>query len=138
MRFRASGRRAALTVVVGATGLIVSACGSGGTGAKTGDSTASGKSIKVFSVGPYTSGATAAFDDVRAAAVASVDAINAAGGVSGRKIVLETCDDKLTPNGAQSCFQKAASDRDVVAVVGGYNIFPEAVAPIADQAGLAI
>jgi ABC-type branched-subunit amino acid transport system substrate-binding protein len=138
MRTTGSGRYVRLVAVVCAAGMGVSACGSSdGSGASEGNA-ASGKPIKVFSVGPYTSGATAAYDEARTAALAAVESINAAGGVNGRKIELETCDDKLTPAGAQTCFQKAASDEDVVAVVGGYNIFPEAVAPIANQAKLSI
>jgi ABC-type branched-subunit amino acid transport system substrate-binding protein len=97
---------------------------------------ASGAPIKVFSVGPYTSGATAAFDEVRAAAEAAVKSINADGGVNGRKIELETCDSKLTPATEQACYQRAATDKSVAAAVGGYGIFPETWAKLIGSTGL--
>lgn len=97
-----------------------------------------GEPLKVWSAAAYTTEGTAAFEETKSAAEASVKAINAAGGVAGHPIELETCDDHLTPAGAQSCFQKAASDSSTIAMVGGYTIFGEAVGPIATQAGMAV
>ncbi|MFE5703276.1 ABC transporter substrate-binding protein [Rhodococcus koreensis] len=124
------------TIAVLGSALLVStvlaSCGS--------DDAGDGESgpIKIMTVGPFTSGATAAFDELRAAAEAGTAEVNAAGGVDGRDIELVTCDDQLNPDVAQSCFQKAAADKGVVAVVGGYNVFPEVIAPYLQQSGLVV
>ena len=50
----------------------------------------------------------------------AADAINAAGGVDGRKIELVVYDDHSSASDAVRAFQRAASEDKVVAVVGTY------------------
>jgi ABC-type branched-subunit amino acid transport system substrate-binding protein len=55
-------------------------------------------------------------------ATASVNTINAAGGVNGHKLVLVQCDTKLDPNAEQACLNKAVTEK-VAAIVGSTILF---------------
>jgi ABC-type branched-subunit amino acid transport system substrate-binding protein len=66
---------------------------------------------------------------------ARINALNAAGGVNGNKVVLEACDEKGDPNIAQTCARKFVSDK-VAAVVGDISLFGAQYGPILQQAGI--
>jgi ABC-type branched-subunit amino acid transport system substrate-binding protein len=74
-----------------------------------------------------------AFPQVKVAVNAAVDAINAAGGIHGRPIDAEFCDDKLDPNEAAACARRA-DEHHVVAVVGGVSPHAAAMFPILTDA----
>ena len=67
----------------------------------------------------------------------AVDEINAAGGINGRQIELEICDDKCEPTEGSLCAQKLTSDKNIFAVIGHVcSSCTLAGGPIYDQAGL--
>lgn len=112
--------------VLVALALVFAACGDDGDdkeGAPSGSGDApKGEPIRIMAIGtfsgPFDLGYVA--DSARAAA----KAINDAGGIKGRPLEVETCDDHGNPNDSQACGRKAAEAK-VVAVVsiaseGGY------------------
>jgi ABC-type branched-subunit amino acid transport system substrate-binding protein len=60
------------------------------------------------------------------AANAAADAINAAGGINGKKLVIDACDDKGNANGAALCGRQFVTDK-VVADVGDQTFFSDKV-----------
>src|SRR6202008_4066499 len=72
---------------------------------------------------------------VQSAIEARVAAINASGGVGGRPIEVEFCNDKFDPNEASACARKAV-DSGVVAVVGSLNLYAANIFPILAEAGI--
>jgi ABC-type branched-subunit amino acid transport system substrate-binding protein len=73
--------------------------------------------------------------DRLAAVNAAIRDVNAHGGVRGRKLQLENCDDRNDPNLAQVCARQLVSD-SVVATVADISNFSMIDAPILDQAGI--
>jgi ABC-type branched-subunit amino acid transport system substrate-binding protein len=106
------------------------------------DSTSSGGSSAAGDA-PYTvitwnsySSQAAPFPESLSAANAAVQAINAAGGINGRKIKLITCDDGYDPNKTIACAQEAVQDK-VSAVVGASTTLETSeVFQILQQAGI--
>jgi branched-chain amino acid transport system substrate-binding protein len=67
----------------------------------------------------------------------AVDEINAAGGINGRQVKLDICDDKCDPYEASLCAQKLVSNPDIFAVIGHVcSSCTLAAGPIYDKAGL--
>ncbi len=67
----------------------------------------------------------------------AVDEINAAGGINGRQVKLDICDDKCDPYEASLCAQKMTSNKDIFAVIGHVcSSCTLAAGPIYDKAGL--
>ncbi len=78
---------------------------------------------------------TGAFPELTQAVEAGVAWINRElGGVGGRPISLVTCNTKFSPEGSQACAQQMV-DADVIAVLGGIDIFSTAMA-ILEQNGI--
>lgn len=84
--------------------------------------------------GPGTAGS-----DIVPGAIAAVEAINARGGVNGRKLEMDHCDPKNDPNRAAACARKFAGDDSILASVGTALITGggEQVGPIMEKAGMA-
>jgi branched-chain amino acid transport system substrate-binding protein len=74
--------------------------------------------------------------EAAAAARAKVNAINAAGGIKGRKLELTVCNDQADTNKAAACARQAVSS-GVVAIVGSPGPETAAAYPILEQAGIA-
>jgi len=69
----------------------------------------------------------------------AVDEINAAGGVDGRMIELEICDDKCDPYEASLCAQKLTANKKITAVIGHVcSSCTLAGGPIYDKEGLTV
>ncbi len=69
----------------------------------------------------------------------AVDEINATGGINGRMIELEICDDKCDPYEAALCAQKFAANKDITAVIGHVcSSCTLAGGPIYDESGLTV
>jgi len=66
---------------------------------------------------------------------AAVRGVNNRGGVNGRPIVVENCDDRTDPNQAQTCARKLVRDR-VIATAANISAFSMVEAPILDEAGI--
>lgn len=76
------------------------------------------------------------FPDVREAAQAAVDHVNAdQGGVAGRPLRLETCETTGSPESSQACASQLVGKKPV-AVVGGVDLGAAASLPILADAGI--
>jgi ABC-type branched-subunit amino acid transport system substrate-binding protein len=71
-----------------------------------------------------------------AAAEAAAREINSHGGVGGRRIEIDNCDDASDPNLAQGCARRLVTDH-VIATAGNLTGFGQVEAPILDEAGIA-
>lgn len=60
---------------------------------------------------------------------------NAHGGIHGRPVQVDNCDDHVDPNLAQQCARKLASDH-VIATTGDFTEFGNVEAPLLDQDGI--
>ncbi|MBC2865016.1 ABC transporter substrate-binding protein [Streptomyces mexicanus] len=120
-------KRTLAMVAVGATvaTLTLTGCGSGG-------GQSGGGPVKIFQFAPYES-QTASLPYMKTSAQAAVDEVNAAGGINGRKLELETCDEKYDPNEAVRCAQRAVQEH-AVAVVGSLSAFGAQVMPVLQSA----
>ena len=95
---------------------------------------ATGEPIKLLNISTLESPVFSA-PQVQSAIEARVKSINEAGGVAGRPIEIEFCNDKFDPNEASACARKAV-DEKVVAVVGSLNLFAANIFPILSDAGI--
>ncbi len=144
-------RRAKLTALSVAMLVALAACSSSGSGraASSGSpstgaagSTASpgggtsGGTIKVAMIGVFQS-SHISLPDTKAAVQAGEAAVNAAGGINGRKLDVTFCDDQYDANTAANCAQQAVSDH-AVAVIEGYEGFNQMVFPILKAAGIPV
>jgi branched-chain amino acid transport system substrate-binding protein len=67
----------------------------------------------------------------------AVDEINAAGGINGRPVEIQVCDDKCSPYDGSLCAQKMVADPKIFAVIGHVcSSATLAGGPIYEQAGL--
>ena len=99
---------------------------------------ASGDSITIGTV-TTNSGTAAAYGEAEVKGFElAVSEINAKGGINGKKIKLESMDDKGDATEASNAFNKLSGDNNVLAVAGPtISATTAAVAPLADQAKLA-
>lgn len=121
---RPHARRFGQAAVLGVLSTVLFACGS--TSNSTGPASTSspahsptGTPIKVMTISTvnttYGNNPTA-----YTGAQAAVDRVNSEGGVANHPLVLVTCNDQGTPDGAGACAQQAVSD-GVAAVIGSYS-----------------
>lgn len=98
----------------------------------------SGDSITIGTV-TTNSGTAAAYGEAEVKGFElAVSEINAKGGINGKKVKLESMDDKGDATEASNAFNKLSGDNDVLAVAGPtISATTAAVAPLADQAKLA-
>lgn len=94
-----------------------------------------GPPIKVMAMEAYTIPASGLVDPHFPAAEARAKALNAAGGIKGRPVVVIRCDTKSDPNQAAACARKAVSEK-VVAVIGPNTINATPAFPILARAGI--
>lgn len=99
---------------------------------------ASGDSITIGTV-TTNSGTAAAYGEAEVKGFElAVSEINAKGGINGKKVKLESMDDKGDATEASNAFNKLSGDNNVLAVAGPtISSTTAAVAPLADQAKLA-
>lgn len=91
------------------------------TGTLTAWAQGSERTIRVGAVSALT--AQAGFPESSRAAARYFDAINAAGGVNGRRIEYVSLDEGSNPQTATSAARRLVADPDVVALVGGSGLF---------------
>lgn len=98
---------------------------------------ASGDSITIGTV-TTNSGAAAAYGEAEVKGFElAVSEINAKGGINGKKVKLESMDDKGDATEASNAYNKLAGDNNVLAVAGPtISATTAAVAPLADQSKL--
>jgi len=101
--------------------LVIAACGSSGASA-TG-SGQGGDTYKVMVISNSVAGPklAEAFPQIADGAKAGALAVNAAGGVNGRKVQIQTCETKGDPNAAVECARQAITEH-LPAVVGSFDL----------------
>src|SRR3954470_2376718 len=82
-------------------------------------SAAQAQDIHIGLIAPLTGPAASYGKDILNGSSLAVDEINAAGGVGGRKIVLDQGDDRGSPKDATNVSQTFVSDPQVLAMIGG-------------------
>jgi len=112
----------ALTIAIG-----LSACA-------TSDDDSGGDTIKVMVFGSFTQ-PPFPLPQIQTAAQAAVDRVNEEGGVDGVPLELIACDDQGNANGASACGRQAVEE-DVVAVVGAFTLFGDAIMQFLVEAGI--
>ena len=126
-------------IAAGAMSMSLAACSGGsmdGSSSSNG-SAANGDTITLGSI-TTNSGTAAAYGEAEVAGFKlAVDEINAKGGINGKKVKLESMDDKGDATEASNAFNKLAGDDSVLGVLGPtISSTTAAVAPLADQAKL--
>ena len=104
----------------------------------TGAEALSGSPVKVMTVAPLTApgGSSIVAPEVGKAAEATVEFINAHGGVNGRPLEVIVCDEKGEPAQDTACARKATAE-DVVSYVGTYSLNGEKAYPFLEQSEIA-
>jgi ABC-type branched-subunit amino acid transport system substrate-binding protein len=132
---------AAVVLALGATAACSSSNGGNGdhssASAPSPSPTFTGPDIKVGLIGDFSTVSIMGNPQpmAPAAANASLDVVNAAGGVHGSKVVLDACDDKGNPNTAADCARKFVSD-GVVATIGDDTPYGDQLNPVLQAAGI--
>jgi ABC-type branched-subunit amino acid transport system substrate-binding protein len=121
------GRRLSVASTVVVLGASLVAAGGGVSGASTVASAAKPK-IVFMTIGSFTN-PQISFPQVETAVQARVNAINATGGVNGRKLQVIFCDDQGDPNIASACARQAGQDH-AAAVVGGASTQANSIFPV--------
>lgn len=133
-----------LAALVVSVALLLAACGGGGDGSSSDSTSASstsenassnGEVVKAMTVTAINS-TTGAWPEAKYAAEAYESWVNANGGIDGRELDMIFCDTEGTSTGAAHCAQQAVSEK-VTAVVGGFNLNPQPMFPLLEQAGIA-
>ena len=126
-------------IAAGAMSMSLAAC-SGGSMDDSSSSNGSAANSDTITLGSVTtnSGTAAAYGEAEVAGFKlAVDEINAKGGINGKKVKLESMDDKGDATEASNAFNKLAGDNSVLGVVGPtISSTTAAVAPLADQSKL--
>ncbi|MGO5148669.1 ABC transporter substrate-binding protein [Bifidobacterium boum] len=129
----------ATAIVAAATMMMSMTACSGGSMDDSGSSAgaASGNTITLGSI-TTNSGTAAAYGEAELKGFKlAISEINAKGGLNGKKIKLESMDDKGDATEASNAFNKLAGDSNVLAVLGPtISSTTAAVAPLADQSKL--
>jgi branched-chain amino acid transport system substrate-binding protein len=122
----------------GSGGTTSSSPTSGGSSANT--ASAPGVSSSTINIGYITSvtgDASSTFADGPAAAEARIDAINAAGGIDGRKVKLIVADDQSTPAANATAAEDLVQNKKVFAVID-YSSFTFGGAPYLQKEGIPV
>ena len=125
-------------IAAGAMSMSPAACSGGSMDDSSSSSAkASGDSITIGTV-TTNSGTAAAYGEAEVKGFElAVSEINAKGGINGKKVKLESMDDKGDATEASNAFNKLAGDNNVLAVAGPtISATTAAVAPLADQSKL--
>ena len=117
--------------------LSLAGCSGGSMDDSSSSSASSGDSITIGTV-TTNSGTAAAYGEAEVKGFElAVSEINAKGGINGKKVKLESMDDKGDATEASNAYNKLAGDNNVLAVAGPtISATTAAVAPLADQSKL--
>ncbi|MEU7816730.1 ABC transporter substrate-binding protein [Pseudonocardia sp. NPDC049154] len=124
MRTRWWGALAATTALALLTACGASTAGSGGD-----------DPIKVMLISQLES-PDFAFPEIESMARAAIKPVNDAGGIGGRQVELEVCNDQRDANKAATCARQAVSD-EVDLVLAPSTNFAGSILPVLEQAGIA-
>jgi ABC-type branched-subunit amino acid transport system substrate-binding protein len=73
------------------------------------------------------------YADTKAGVSAALKAINDNGGVDGKKLVVQYCQDQESANGAAACATQFGTDSKIVATIAAITNFSDGVDPVLDQ-----
>jgi branched-chain amino acid transport system substrate-binding protein len=124
-------------LVLALAGGLTACSSSSPTAAASGGGSAKGP-IDVFADGTYTLPSGGGLSDVYSGVQAAVAAINASGGINGRKIVVAKCDDDGNPSTAIQCTERQLASPSTAAEVGSSTAFRAEVEPFLDKAGMPV
>jgi ABC-type branched-subunit amino acid transport system substrate-binding protein len=130
-------RRLVSLTIISAAVLLTAACGSSGSSSSAGSASGTGSTSSTQPTGtPLTIGVMAPIQStsesdpfVEAAAKIAALEVNAAGGVDGRPVEIDFCDDHFTANGAAVCAQKLLVQDKVWLMAGDEGTEEAAIAP---------
>lgn len=88
----------------------------------------SGEPIKLLTVTTLNANGPT-YENIAITAELAADYINANGGINGRPVEVDVCDEQFDPAVAATCARQAVED-GVVAVVGSFTYFAEAIVPV--------
>jgi len=135
---------AASLLALGAVGCgddnTTTSTGSGGSGASAATTTASAAKKPAgtpYKLAMMDDDPTQPEPDLFASAQASVEQINAAGGVNGRPLSIEHCGTQVNQNAAAACARKLAADSSIIATTGNFMANGEGATPLLEKSGLA-
>ena len=124
---RHRSKRSAIVAGTAALALLATGCGSKSTDASSGGSVGSG-TIDISMIVP-TGTSLSNFPQVVAGARAAIRAVNAAGGINGKLLALDYCNEDNDINDAAECTRNAVASSDI-ATVGLYsNYADQAILP---------
>jgi ABC-type branched-subunit amino acid transport system substrate-binding protein len=108
----------------------------GSTAASSGGSVApaSGAPIKLMTVTTLNANGPT-YENISITAKLAADFINSKGGINGRPLQVEVCDEQFDAAIAATCARKAVEDK-VVSVVGSFTYFAEAIVPVIAQSDI--
>lgn len=141
MKKRTALRRGLACTGAFALMLAVGACGSASSGGQAAKSLPAGAAPKgspieiVFLNQGNTPGIQVDPEDYPAM-MAEVDYINATGGINGHRLLLRQCESDGNENLARTCADNVVSNKEDVAVVNQFTIFPTVTLPILQTGGV--
>ena len=138
------GGGAAATTAPKVTEAAPSAVTTGATAAPSANSTAapsggsvapaSGEPIKLMTVTTLNANGPT-YENISITAKLAADFINSKGGINGRPLEVEVCDEQFDAAVAATCARQAVEDK-VVSVVGSFTYFAEAIVPVIAQSDI--
>lgn len=142
MRVRKAMRTPAACAVVLLATVLAGCSSSGGastgasTGASGGSSGTSSDPIKIGVIIPE-GGPVSSFPDSLAAVQAAFSTFNAEGGIDGRKLEVDWCNDQNDPNKEVACAQQMVSEHVVATLTSSAIVAGSEVSTILEKAGIA-
>lgn len=76
------------------------------------------ETVKIAVASPFTGGAAAYGDNIKAGVTMKVDEVNAAGGIGGKKVEVVWMDEQCDPKEAATVAPRIAQDKSIVGVIG--------------------
>ncbi|MCD9197702.1 ABC transporter substrate-binding protein [Aeromicrobium wangtongii] len=116
---------------------VIAACSGSDSGGDSNDSDGpklSGEPVKVMTITSLNSQGPV-YPMIKTTAEAYEKWINSNGGINGRPLETVICDDQGQATQASACARKAVEE-NVVAAVGSYSFFGDAIVPILEDAGI--
>jgi len=133
MSARPRPRAAAVLAVAAGLALTTAACGRE---ENVSESAAGGSDAPIKLFGIAASGSPIQnYPDIEAGATAAVKAINADGGINGRKIEFTFCNDQADANKSVACARRAVSEK-ATAVIGQVSLYGAQTLPLLESAGI--
>jgi ABC-type branched-subunit amino acid transport system substrate-binding protein len=119
--------------------VALTACSSSGSDPSGGSSSPGGSTTTAPTSGAIQLGAIVSnlvpgnYADTKAGISAALKAINDKGGVGGKKLDVQYCQDQENPNGAAACATQFGTDSKIIATIGAITNFSDSVNPVLEK-----